>query len=85
MNSPGSARYVSYILSSSSKKYGLPWHRVINAKGEISEHLAQQRQKRLLVKEGVVFDFNKLSLDAYLWRPTPGQLKKILKGLPEMQ
>lgn len=34
--SPRAARQVIRILHSMSKKYRLPWHRVINAKGEIS-------------------------------------------------
>ncbi|MHA1457965.1 MAG: MGMT family protein [Promethearchaeota archaeon] len=29
---PRAARQVSWILHSSSKKYDLPWHRVINSK-----------------------------------------------------
>ncbi|MEZ4873205.1 MAG: MGMT family protein [Bdellovibrionales bacterium] len=77
VDSPGSARYVSYILSSSSKKYRLPWHRVINAKGQISEHLAQRRQKSLLSKEGVEFQMNKVDLQQYMWRPSKSTLDKI--------
>jgi len=33
--SPRGARQVVRILHSMSEKHGLPWHRVINAKGEI--------------------------------------------------
>ena len=33
--SPRGARQVVRILHSSSGKYQLPWHRVVNAKGEI--------------------------------------------------
>tara|TARA_B100000749_G_scaffold84052_1_gene63914 strand:+ start:59043 stop:59387 length:345 start_codon:yes stop_codon:yes gene_type:complete len=76
-DSPGSARYVSYILNSSSKKYGLPWHRVVNSQGKISDHLGRGKQKILLKKEGVIFQSNKLDLAKYLWRPTPSQLRKI--------
>ncbi|MFK8138769.1 MAG: MGMT family protein [Bdellovibrionales bacterium] len=32
----GGARQVSFFLSSSSRKYSLPWHRVISSKGTIS-------------------------------------------------
>lgn len=32
---PKSARQVARILHSMSKKYELPWHRVVNAKGNI--------------------------------------------------
>jgi methylated-DNA-protein-cysteine methyltransferase-like protein len=34
--SPRGARQVVRILHSMSKKHHLPWHRVINSKGEIS-------------------------------------------------
>ncbi len=38
----------------------IPWHRVINARGETSERTADGegagRQRRLLIEEGVLFD-----------------------------
>ena len=52
----GGARQVAWFLHSSSRKYRLPWHRVVNAQGKISlpdPHHSQQ--KRLLKREGVVF------------------------------
>ena len=54
---PNGARQVSWILHSSSKKYNLPWHRVVNAKGKISliEPQAYEHQKRLLQSEGIIF------------------------------
>jgi len=53
------SRGVAWILNSSSKKYKLPWQRVINSKGRISfkpgtHHFMMQ--KRLLTKEGVKVD-----------------------------
>jgi len=57
---PGAARQVSYILHSSSRKEKLPWHRVVNSKGGISlkKSHGYERQKQLLVDEGIVFDTN---------------------------
>jgi len=54
---PQAARQVSWILHSSTKKYNLPWHRVINSKGLISlkTESEKQDQKFLLLKEGVNF------------------------------
>ncbi|TFF69089.1 MAG: MGMT family protein [Promethearchaeota archaeon] len=54
---PQGARQVSWILHSSTKKYNLPWHRVINSKGLISlkTESEKQDQKFLLLKEGVDF------------------------------
>ena len=53
--SPRAARQVVRILHSMSEKYNLPWHRVINAKGEISlqEPLYRDMQIGLLEEEGI--------------------------------
>ena len=48
---PGGARQVVRILHSCSKKYDLPWHRVVNAKGRT----AFTQQNELLEGEGVGF------------------------------
>lgn len=68
---PAHARYVGYALATLSKK-SVPWHRVINAKGEISKRGTPQfafRQRALLEKEGVVFGQNdRLSLKTYQWK-----------------
>lgn len=55
---PRAARRVAWLLSSSSRKRGLPWQRIINAKGEIAfprESASFKRQKALLRAEGVTF------------------------------
>ncbi|GIO32568.1 MULTISPECIES: MGMT family protein [Paenibacillus] len=53
--SPRAARQVVRILHSMSAKYELPWHRVVNAKGEIALHDDESRflQQSLLEDEGV--------------------------------
>lgn len=79
-DSIGSARYVSYILSSSSKKYSLPWHRVISASGKIANHKTTNTQYRLLKKEGVEIIRGKIDLDIYEWKPNKTATKKILKA-----
>ncbi|GGM25663.1 methylated-DNA--[protein]-cysteine S-methyltransferase [Paraliobacillus quinghaiensis] len=64
---PRAARQVARLLHSLSDKYKLPWHRVINSKGEIS--LSGERlesQKGLLEQEGVQFSrSNKINLTVY--------------------
>ncbi|MFA5032495.1 MAG: methylated-DNA--[protein]-cysteine S-methyltransferase [bacterium] len=52
------ARQVPYILHSSTKKYALPWHRVVSSKGSISlkPKKGYELQMKLLKKEGIVFD-----------------------------
>lgn len=70
--SPRGARQVVRILHSSSKKYNLPWHRVINAKGEIGlkqEGLASE-QVLLLKSEGIEMTHQgKIDLDVYRHHP----------------
>lgn len=55
--SPRAARQVVRILHTMSEKYGLPWHRVVNAKGEIVVPSEESRelQRVLLESEGVTF------------------------------
>ncbi|QGY40354.1 DNA methyltransferase [Pseudodesulfovibrio cashew] len=70
--SPRAARQVVRILHSSSRKEGLPWHRVIRKDGSIG--LPAQRggdlQRELLEAEGVTFDQrDRVELKRWLWRP----------------
>ena len=68
----GQARRVGYALSALSPDTVVPWHRVLNAKGEISlrSGSGDSLQRRLLEQEGVVFDSNdRVSLSRYQWRP----------------
>ena len=70
----GKARLVGYALFRVDLKDDIPWHRVINAKGEISYSLRRNGgdylQKVLLVEEGIKFKSNgKIELKQYLWQP----------------
>ncbi len=58
--SPRGARQVVRVLHTLSEKYKLPWHRVINSKGEISivNYESRNLQKQLLESEGVTFTSN---------------------------
>jgi len=67
---PNSARQISRLLHSMSKKYDLPWHRVVNSKGKISLRPSHgyELQKALLESEGVEFSKNDtIDLKSYLW------------------
>jgi len=68
---PRGARQVVRVLASLSAKEGLPWHRVINAKGTISLSGAGfDEQKALLEAEGVAVDGEgRVDLKKYEWRP----------------
>jgi methylated-DNA-protein-cysteine methyltransferase related protein len=53
------ARMVGYALAALPAGRGVPWHRVINAQGGISQRSqgdGKIRQRRLLEAEGVCFD-----------------------------
>lgn len=45
----------------------VPWQRVINAQGKISDRPGAQRQRRLLEEEGIVFVNDKIDLKRYQW------------------
>jgi len=63
------ARQVGYALSTNTR---IPWHRVINAKGEISprkDPKCEHRQRRLLEQEGVLFDeLSRVALSQFGWK-----------------
>jgi len=68
---PGAARAVGYAMHSTPGGQGIPWHRVINARGRISikgDVYAAEIQKVLLESEGVVFqDGDRVDLKKYRW------------------
>lgn len=77
---PGHARLVGYALSALPEGSGVPWHRVVNAKGLVSAraegsggHDALQRV--ILTREGIRFDRRGvIPLAAFQWRPRgPGE------------
>ncbi len=70
--SPRGARQVVRVLHSMSKAYQLPWHRVINAKGEISiqDDTLARMQIEALEDEGVHVDSsNRVNLIKYRYEP----------------
>jgi methylated-DNA-protein-cysteine methyltransferase related protein len=69
----GKARLVGYALYRVDLDSDIPWHRVINAKGEISyshfRHGGDEQQRSLLEEEGIKFTAEgKINLKEYLWR-----------------
>jgi methylated-DNA-protein-cysteine methyltransferase-like protein len=71
---PGQARLVGYALYRVDlKSSDVPWHRVVNAKGEISysplRRGADYVQRSLLETEGITFSpDDKINLRHYQWR-----------------
>ena len=70
---PRHARQVGYALHALEWASRVPWHRVINARGEISLRKAPGAgsvQRQLLEREGVVFDAaGRVNLATARWRP----------------
>jgi methylated-DNA-protein-cysteine methyltransferase related protein len=73
---PGQPRLAGYALHHLPEGSKIPWHRVINARGEISLRSGifrgseESLQMVLLRKEGVRFDARgRLDLPRYQWRP----------------
>jgi methylated-DNA-protein-cysteine methyltransferase-like protein len=74
---PGHARQVGYALHAAPDELRLPWHRVVNARGEIVVRdrgavptLAPSRQRTLLEHEGVGFDSHgRVVLSRHGWKP----------------
>jgi len=68
----GRARQVGYALHAAPDN--LPWHRVINAKGEISPRSgsdSEELQRLLLEAEGVEFDLQgRIDLEKFRWKGT---------------
>ena len=69
---PRRARLVGRVLQHLDPGTKIPWHRVVNAKGEVSFSLSRNGgdilQRRLLEKEGLRFDArNRLDLERCRW------------------
>ncbi|MCY3410537.1 MAG: MGMT family protein [Candidatus Heimdallarchaeota archaeon] len=70
--SPRASRQVVRILHTQTKKHGLPWHRLINSKGQIAikDAFGADEQKARLNAEGVeVDDKYKINLKNFQWQP----------------
>lgn len=79
-NYPRQARLVGYALYRVAIASDIPWHRVINAKGAVSESPFRQgsdhRQRSLLEQEGIEFSAaGIINLRRYRWQPEPGDLQ----------
>lgn len=69
---PNGARSVGYALSALGENSLVPWHRVVNAVGEVSQRSAgdsmENIQRIRLEREGVVFDASgRIRLSEFRW------------------
>lgn len=74
------ARQVGYALHSLPEGTDVPWHRVINSRGEVSPRAEPGRdgyQRHLLEEEGVELDERgRIDLDRFRWEPAPARKRK---------
>ena len=71
---PRNARLVGYALHALAVTNKLPWHRIVNAQGMVSERgdggTAAQKQRLKLEREGVRFNARgAIVLKDHLWQP----------------
>ena len=74
---PRHARLVGYALRNTPQDVTIPWHRVINSKGESAFPTGSEpylRQKNLLLEEGIVFVGGRVSLKEFRWQVTLDEL-----------
>lgn len=69
---PGRARQVGYAMAALPDDHDVPWHRVINARGEVSPRADgtafEKIQRNLLEAEGIVFNARgRVDLDRFGW------------------
>jgi methylated-DNA-protein-cysteine methyltransferase-like protein len=69
----GRSRQVGYALHRLPASIDIPWHRVVNARGEVSPRSggdSHELQRLLLESEGIRFDARgRIDLKKYRWRP----------------
>ena len=77
---PRASREVGLAMSRVQREWGLPCHRIVNAKGTLAPTYAfggKGNQRRLLEEEGVTFlDDGTINMKRHQWPPTnePEQL-----------
>lgn len=79
----GQARQVGYALHALPSGLRIPWHRVINARGEVSPRStgdSHELQRALLESEGVEFDAKgRIDLERFGFRPGFGRAAERLR------
>ena len=71
INRPRHARQIGYALAALPEEHDVPWHRVVNARGEISQRAApgyDEYQRILLEEEGIEFGlYGRIDMPRYQW------------------
>jgi methylated-DNA-protein-cysteine methyltransferase related protein len=78
---PGGARVVGYAMAACPSGRGIPWHRVVGAKGRLlmgEPHASLQR--RLLDSEGVKIEGRTIDMQRFSWSPKKATKKRAKAG-----
>ena len=79
----GHARQVGYALHNLPERSNVPWHRVINARGEVSPRSSgdsHELQHLLLQGEGVTVDLRgRIDLKRFGWVVSKSQSRRVSK------
>lgn len=69
---PRHARHVGFALANLSKGHNVPWHRVVNARGQLHQQRGNSvRQQQLLTAEGITLTpSGNVNLKHYQWSHT---------------
>ena len=82
----GHARQVGYALHNLPERSNVPWHRVINSRGEISPRSggdSHELQRHLLEAEGVTFDSRgRLDFSQVGWKVSQSQSRTVSQRKP---
>jgi methylated-DNA-protein-cysteine methyltransferase-like protein len=80
----GHARQVGYALHALPAGSSVPWHRVVNAKGEISPRSSgdsHELQRLLLEAEGVEIDLRgRIDLTRFAWKKRVSDKKRVMSN-----
>ena len=70
-NKPRNARQIGYALFRVAPEDNIPWHRVVNSQGRISQSPmrmgSDDLQRLLLEAEGIIFIDDQIDLQKFLW------------------
>jgi len=62
-------RQVAQALRSVPAGRSVPWFRVINSAGRVSDHGSRDKQHALLEAEGILFENDRIDIEVYGWMP----------------
>lgn len=74
---PGRARYVGYCLRNCPSNIQLDWHKVLKSNGHLAFTKGTEmanRQRDLLLSDGVTVVNNKVTIASFLWVPSLPEL-----------